>query len=255
MYMMSLKLYGPEHNSHGHSPQEAMAEVKSHVDLQIEPDFEKGTVRMMANEADAGAIYRDSFVPKPWSICHLEVQARNQVFPKPFPSCSRPSSQLPDLLVLPPTCLDCASASPLGWIPIKSVDLKPSLEFCFRESPSSRGQQPDKLLLIFRVLSSTGHVVPFDWDYHWLCPLSCLSSKTELDCLHWSPSRSLQAEPKMVHSLEFPQCLLDSEMGWAREAVLVTCQLKDFRARQSVGAMLRHTVFHLSRQLLPNFDK
>ncbi|KAB0390740.1 hypothetical protein E2I00_000190 [Balaenoptera physalus] len=44
-------------------------------------------------------------------------------------------------------------------------------------------------------------------------------------------------------------------MGWAREAVLVTCQLKDFRARQSVGAMLRHTGFHLSRQLLPNFDK
>ena len=30
------------------------------------------------------------------------------------------------------------------------------LEFCFQESPSSRGQQPDKLLLIFRVLSSTG---------------------------------------------------------------------------------------------------
>lgn len=31
-----MKPYEPEHNSHGHSPQEAMAEVKSHVDLQIE---------------------------------------------------------------------------------------------------------------------------------------------------------------------------------------------------------------------------
>lgn len=78
--------------------------------------------------------------PQPWNILHLVVQARNQVFPKPFPACSRPSSQLPDLLVLPPACLDCASASPLGWIPIKSVDLKPLVRGTAREFPRTNEQ-------------------------------------------------------------------------------------------------------------------
>lgn len=36
MYTMSLKPCGTQHNSRGHYPQEAMAEVKIHIDLKIE---------------------------------------------------------------------------------------------------------------------------------------------------------------------------------------------------------------------------